>query len=591
MSEKPHLSRALQQAVLLLAVVLLTLPFIYPFVQGQHPASGDGLLNLYRIVALDFSVKNGDLYPRFASAFHFGFGGPNFNYYSPLSYYFPVLAHQLIGLSFPLAFRVSVVVYALIAAAGAYQLGKVWQMPALVTAAAYLYAPPLFSTWDRISQLLAYAILPWLLWALWRLAQQRTRLNAAFVTGLFAALLLSHNITGLVSSVFIVAYVLFLASNAEDRLWPLASMVGALGTGVILTTFFWLPALTEQQFVQLNLLEIERFDFRNNFVPLAQMFTPRQAISLGLPQLVIGLIGLVAVFIANVDRSWRCLMLLLAGCIFGACFLASSASLWVWETAPLLSIVLFPQRFMFVAALFLALLTGAGAYVLFHRLNPTLTAALSTAFVGLMMLYALPVMTVGYLTDDQLGEVETIHDLHDFERGGYLGATSNGEFLPIWVEERPHSWQLTDRFYTADAISRLLPNEHVTVVAETWNLKRVDMNIIVTEATTLRFEWLYFPGWQATINGRAVVPYPIDAQGFVAVDVPVDAQTLTLRFGATPVRIMAVISSLVGLAAFAAGLVWLPIERQASTRAKLEPLVSTILTAGIAIGVLLIRAL
>lgn len=588
MTDQTRLHPAVREGLIILGVILLTLPFLAPFLHSQHPASGDGLLNMYRIVALDFSVKNGDFYPRFAPAFHFGFGGPNFNFYSPLSYYFPVAAHQLFDLSFPISFRLSIIVYALIAALGAFNLGRVWGASPVVTAVAYVYAPPLFSTWDRISQLMAYALLPWLLWALWRLAQNRTRLNYALVISLFVALLLAHNITALVSAVFVVAYVLFLAYHAEQRIPALASMAGALAAGVLLTTFFWLPALTEQEFVQLNLLDIERFDFRNNFVPLTQMFTPGEAISLGLPQLALGVLGLIVAGVNAKTKHWRSLLLLLAGCVAVSAFLATSASLWVWEAAPLLSIVLFPQRFMYVAGLFLALMAGVGATVVLSRFNGYIEAGAVAAFALVVTLYVLPVMTVGYLTEDELGEVETIRDLHDIERAGYLGATSNGEFLPAWVSERPHSWQLTDRFYTDDNIARLLENQSVSVQSQEWGLTSANLEIEVQEATTLRFEWLYFPGWQAEINGQPAEVYPIDAQGFTAVDVPQGQQSIAVVFGATPMRRAAVMISVVGLLLVAGALVWLPMERKnpAQLAVTLLPLFLTVI---VIIAVTLLR--
>src|SRR5574341_214812 len=82
-----------------LAVIALALPFAWPFMRGPFPDSGDGLLNLYRVVALDYAVRHGDLWPRFLAAMHFGYGAPNFNYYSPLSLYAIELIHLINGAS------------------------------------------------------------------------------------------------------------------------------------------------------------------------------------------------------------------------------------------------------------------------------------------------------------------------------------------------------------------------------------------------------------------------------------------------------------------------------------------------------------
>src|SRR5688500_10724997 len=95
----------------ILAVLLITIPFIAPFFAPTFPDSGDGLLNLYRVVALDFSIKNGDLWPRFTTALHYGYGSPTFNYYAPLSIY-AVEAIHLLGFDASDAYRLALMLFA-----------------------------------------------------------------------------------------------------------------------------------------------------------------------------------------------------------------------------------------------------------------------------------------------------------------------------------------------------------------------------------------------------------------------------------------------------------------------------------------------
>src|SRR5688572_19721305 len=199
MTTPDHSASRLREWLPSLAVILLTIAFIAPLLPNEFPDRGDGLLNLYRIQALDHSIRHGDLWPRFLPAMHYGFGSPAFNYYAPLSIYGAELIH-LLGADFPLAYRISVMLYSLMGALGGYQLGRAAtgnRLAGIVTAAAFVYAPPIFDTNNRLGQYAAVMLLPWVLWAFWRLATLRRRRDFVLAAVLFGALLLTHNVTAL----------------------------------------------------------------------------------------------------------------------------------------------------------------------------------------------------------------------------------------------------------------------------------------------------------------------------------------------------------------------------------------------------------
>jgi len=535
------------------AVIALSLPFVRPFLANGFPDSGDGLLNLYRVVALDYSVRFGDLWPRFLPAMHFGFGAPNFNYYSPLSLYLMEGLH-LAGLDFSAAFLAGLVIYGVIAALGAYTLGAAWGGPVagLGCAVAYLYAPFYFSSFDRPAQFAALALAPWIFWAFHALATRRRRIDFALAAALFGALLLTHNITALYFGPLAGLYILFLAWRSQDRLQTLLVLILPLVVAVGLTAFFWLPALAEQGYVQLERLDVPMFDFHNNFLPLSQTLGPPilsgepghlitiRADTLGWPQIALGLAALGLVFWrgAAEDERKRSLRGLAGLCLFAVVallFLTTRASTPIWEHVPLVSLILFPSRLLHAASLFLSLLAGLGVALLAERVR---SAGGRAALVGLclggMILYPLSALNVGFI---EKPPTETIRDLHEMERStGWLAATSAGEFVPRWVTEMPHSWALTNRFYEADLIPRLEENEGVEVRAEEWGLTRGELTLAADQPTTLVFDWFYFPGWRAEIDGAPAELTPTEPNGLIALDVPEGVHEVVVWFGPTPVR-------------------------------------------------------
>lgn len=541
-------------------VVLLTLPFLHTFLRGGIPAADDTLLHLFKLIGLDSALRYGDLWPRYVAAMHYGYGAPVFNYYGLLSLYPPEILHLALGLSFPAAFVAAVIGYAGAAALGAHALGRaIWgERVGVVAAVGYLYTPALFTTFDGLAQFAALALLPWTLWALWRLAQSGGRSEFLIATGLLAALVLTHNITALYAWPLALLFGLAAVWTTPDpdRGRAVLRVLLPFGLAAALTAFFWLPALAEADFVQLARLELPMFDYHNNFLTLRDLFAlptigdggrlTYPALSLGWGQLTLGLVGLIAALVVirqPENRAGRWALLAAAGAL-GAIFLTTRASVWLWNTLPLVRRLLFPSRLLFPAGLLLSLLAGFGVERVSARLRrPALKSTLLAVCLVGLILYALPTYAVPL---EDVPPAATILDLHQFERDtGWLGGTSTGEFLPRWVQKVPHSWGLTDRYAEAEIVPRLAEDSAISVEDAVWGMKRADLTVLAAEPTTAVFEWMYFPGWRAEIDEQPAEIIPTDPNGLIALEIPAGQHHIRLWFGATPIRRMATAVSLV----------------------------------------------
>src|SRR4051812_49356079 len=61
----------------------LAIPALWPFVQEGLPRSFDGGLHLLRLGVLDYLIRHGSLYPRWAPSLMLGYGYPVLNFYAP----------------------------------------------------------------------------------------------------------------------------------------------------------------------------------------------------------------------------------------------------------------------------------------------------------------------------------------------------------------------------------------------------------------------------------------------------------------------------------------------------------------------------
>jgi hypothetical protein len=68
----------------------------------------------------------------------------------------------------------------------------------------------------------------------------------------------------------------------------------------------------------------------------------------------------------------------------------------------------------------------------------------------------------------------------------------------------------------------------------------------------LRFYTYYFPGWRATVDGQAVEIAPDPPNGLIGMTLPPGEHEVRLRFGPTPVRLLAAAVSVLALAAILA---------------------------------------
>src|SRR5204862_4849977 len=103
----------------------------------------------------------------------------------------------------------------------------------------------------------------------------------------FAALILSHNLSALLAAPIVALWALW----ALARRWRagggppwrgLASLSGGLAAGVGLTTYYWLPVLYDRRYIHFEFNTTGYFDFRAHFLTLERLVQPALLYDYGL---------------------------------------------------------------------------------------------------------------------------------------------------------------------------------------------------------------------------------------------------------------------------------------------------------------------
>lgn len=556
-----------QTILIAVALLVLCLPAIQPFTLGELNLSADGILHLYRTVVLDHSLHiDGALYPRYSSSLVYGYGAPLWNYFPPTAYYPSVILHAF-GLSYLGAFLWSFAFYTLVAAGGAFLLGRIWggNIAGFGTALAYVYAPYfLFNTVSRgtITEAAALALLPYALWALTRLAWHGRRIDLLSAVGFYALFFLMHNIITLHGTALIAAYCLFLTFTAKQKKRVFSQLLIAGVLSILLTAFFWLPALGETDFVRIdgvtqNLSTVDVTThlrslseiFASPFTADTSQFAQAVPISLGWGQLIFGLLGL---FILRRKSEHRSLQIFLLVILAGLVFLNTPESAWLWQNIPLIGYTQFAWRTLGIASLVLALMAGlalAGWLELLIRRNRKIAVfsgfSVIIALLGMSWLYSL------YLPDIS---PQRVLDAQDYERQtGQLALSSFSEYLPVWTQTPPDPQKLADQFVGDDVVSRLNSSDGVMVESAEWHGTSAELMLQVDQPMMLIFDWLFVPGWQVTITdldsreSQNLSVSPTSPQGLVSIEMPAGNYDLRIALLPTDLQNLSHGISFVGL--------------------------------------------
>ncbi|NJK63899.1 MAG: hypothetical protein HC921_15540, partial [Synechococcaceae cyanobacterium SM2_3_1] len=237
-------------------VILPMLRQGYPLVHSIH-------FNLMWVFQYSQQVFGGDFYPRWLESSFFGLGNPTFVFYPPLCMA-AVLPFTALGWPAGSALVGSMLLATAVRGWGTYRLGGLlWPSPVAVAAALAAMASPYFlvDVYERgaIGEVWAISLIPWVLWAGWRLVLAvwlgQKRFSAMVVlAGSYALLGLAHLPALLVWTLVWLGLPWVMARTGRELRLLGFWLYGGTGMGLLLASFFLLPAALDQRWVSIDLI-------------------------------------------------------------------------------------------------------------------------------------------------------------------------------------------------------------------------------------------------------------------------------------------------------------------------------------------------
>jgi len=321
------------------AIVVLSIVVCSQLFRPGLFTSPDGENHLVRLAWFSRYLSQGHLYPRWIAELNHGQGLPLFTFIYPLPYYLASIP-VLVGWPLVASLKLILLLATLVSAMGMYAwLSTFCSRPrALLAAGLFLFTPYRFlDLYVRLGfgELVFIALVPWLFYAL-----ESTRGRLAAFT--LAAMAIAHLQLTAVFLPLVAVYAL-----ARRIAW-ISSVVG----GLLLSAFFWLPALALQSATFFSTLH--QFPPSEHLPTLRQLIYSSWGFGFSLPGAADGMsfqMGLAnwAVLIiatANLFRLPRFGKWSVGACWLAILFMVSSPfGFWSW---PLTQAVQFPWRLLVI---------------------------------------------------------------------------------------------------------------------------------------------------------------------------------------------------------------------------------------------------
>ncbi|GEM_PF-371324 len=256
-----------------LVIILSLLPLFYILVDSRLPHTHDGFVHLARMAAYYKALSDGQFPVRWAGDLNYGYGMPLFNF----MYQVPYLISSffiLLGFGLVTSFKLVLAVSYIFSGIFMFLFGKAFfrdEKKALLVTIFYQFAPfRLVELFVRGSfgEVYTYTFFPLVLYGLTKLFQKLNYKNFLITALATALLILSHNALSLSFFGIAVLFALFFAKSKQHFLVGMCALI----IGMLLSTFYWLPAIIEHKYTYGDLFMKEMY--KEHFPPVQDFFIP-----------------------------------------------------------------------------------------------------------------------------------------------------------------------------------------------------------------------------------------------------------------------------------------------------------------------------
>lgn len=521
-------------------LVVLTIPLCLNLL-GDHLIQGhDSLAGLIRAICMERYLGEGQFLIRWSSDVNFGYGSPMFDFYPPFFYYVVLLLSKVTQ-NIILAINLTCAIFWILSGIGIYLFAReFWgNKGGFLSAILYIYSPYYvqdFYVRGAFSEFSTFMIFPFLLLSIYKINQKVQIRYILLGTVSALAAILTHGM-GMFFIIIALFYVLLLfLLNKNRRAFFLG--ISILLLGLMMSSFYWLPALWETKYLNLNFLISMRYDFHKNFISLAKLLCvpwdrtkdiDSLSLQIGTMQLILLFLSLLIplrIFRKNSSIVMHYFFFLIVG--FIAVVLTLPVSKILWEHMNILRFIQLPWRFLTIVAFAVSLLAGSSV-MLIRR------GSVSLLFLGVVT-FLIVLSPIRYYSSGNFKIIDQADVKKNLSNYAFLG---EGERTPKWIKvpllvAPSHKFEIV---WGSGQFSHYRSNNPIDHLVQ----------VVANQPLLACFHTFYFPGWQVYIDKKETKIYPNNIYGLILFAVPLGEHTVRVIFGPTPIHIAGMMISWMGV--------------------------------------------
>ena len=488
-----------------LMVLVLSIPAIWAlFVRGYYGASDD--LHIGWLYEMDRVINMGKFPPRFVPDLSFGFGYPLFNFVFPLPFYLGEIFHKL-GLSFVDSVKAVFVLSVPLSMYFMYKFLKEHTNDFLAMAGAVLYVYSPYRATDiyvrgAIGEIVAFIFPPMIAYAMTKIGTtDKAKKWVGVLAFGTAGLILAHNIMAYMFIPFLALFALLYGKKSLKTIY-------GFGLGLLISLYFWLPALTENKLMKYG---TGTFNFIDHFPTLKQLVTPYFGYGASVPGPYDGMsffVGAVNILlIATAIIFFRRMKPIVYWALFAitfSVFLMNFRSTLLWSNIPYLPYFQFPWRFLSLTTFATSVLV-----IVFDKFK-------FGKIIGIALIIVAIALNFNYFKP---------HDFLGRADGYYIN-----RYIPFPVASVEYL-KTGEEYLRLPVATQVRPDK----ISVNQGLDAT-LNVDYAKETVFSYYKYYFPGWEVKIDGKRIETQVGAPYGQIEFSVPQGKHRIEINFNETLFR-------------------------------------------------------
>jgi 4-amino-4-deoxy-L-arabinose transferase-like glycosyltransferase len=520
-----------------------------------------------RVYEMTKALRDGMFPVRWSQDLGYGFGYPIFNFYDPFPYYVGGFI-GIFGADALLSTKIMMVLGIIFSSFSMYLLAKeFWgRWGGVLSALFYIYAPyhavDVYVRGD-VAEFWAYAFLPLVFYGLWKIYKEG-KWRYVVITGLsYTGIIISHNLTALMSSPFIFLFMLYLfvkVNNKKQKYYFLVSLI----LGILISAFYSLPTILEMNYTNVLSQIGGGASFSDHFVCLPQLWTSPWGYGGSAPGCVDGvsfmigkyhiisaviilILSITIIFSKKFNKNFLAekeklsiIIITFVGFLFSI-FFTLEVSRPIWELVKPMEFIQYPWRFLIMAVFFASFIAGA----IFLWINKLIKNNLAIYVLGIVLSFLIVIVSAKFFVPQKF----LPNSPENYTNNYALSWTSSR----ISDEYMPRNFQKPKNSSEVASFSNLNSED---LKLETINQKTQEINIKYRAIKNMQIllPLAYFPSWKAFIDGNNINVY--EGKKGIYVNLTQGTHNLRIIFIQTPFELLGNVVSLASILVLFIGIIY-----------------------------------